>query len=375
MPTFANAITGPENDNAIEGSSINGRGVIGTSESNYGMRAHSTKSAGIRGSSVEGRGVEGWATKSEGVVGISTDGTGIWGQTDGGGIGVLGTSKGGIGVLGEAQNAGDGVVGTSKNGAGVRARSDSGHGAEASSARGDGVRGTSTEAVGVHGVAEHGGAGVVGESRDGVGVRGTSQTGEGLHGETSGSNASAVVAIHRDPAGAGAALRAEKGGDRGHAGFFQGNVHVTRDLSVEGEIWANAGDCAEDFDIADVASCEPGTVMVVGAEGALHPSQSAYDRKVVGVVSGAGSFRPAIVLDKQQAVADRRPIALMGKVFCKVDARSTPIQMGDLLTSSDLPGHAMKAADTSRAFGAVIGKALQSLEHGRGLLPILVTLQ
>jgi len=62
-------------------------------------------------------------------------------------------------------------------------------------------------------------------------------------------------------------------------------------------------------------------------------------------------------------------------VYCKVDATLAPVRVGDLLVSASVPGHAMRATDTAAAFGAVIGKALRSLEHGRGLVPILVTLQ
>jgi hypothetical protein len=66
----------------------------------------------------------------------------------------------------------------------------------------------------------------------------------------------------------------------------------------------------------------------------------------------------------------------MGKVYCKVDAQSGDISVGDLLTTSSTPGHAMKADDPLKAFGCVIGKALQSLPAGqKGLIPILVALQ
>ncbi len=65
----------------------------------------------------------------------------------------------------------------------------------------------------------------------------------------------------------------------------------------------------------------------------------------------------------------------MGKVFCKVDADASPIETGDMLTTSNIPGYAMKAIDPLKAFGAVIGKALASLSEGKGLIPILVTLQ
>jgi hypothetical protein len=69
------------------------------------------------------------------------------------------------------------------------------------------------------------------------------------------------------------------------------------------------------------------------------------------------------------------PVALTGKAFCKVDAKYAPIEVGDLLTTSPTPGHAMKASDPLKAFGAVIGKALCPLKEGTSLIPILIALQ
>jgi hypothetical protein len=62
-------------------------------------------------------------------------------------------------------------------------------------------------------------------------------------------------------------------------------------------------------------------------------------------------------------------------VYCKVDAQYSPIEVGDLLTTSPTPGHAMKADDPLKAFGTVIGKALRPLSEGQGLIPILIALQ
>ncbi len=115
--------------------------------------------------------------------------------------------------------------------------------------------------------------------------------------------------------------------------------------------------------------------MVIEQEDVLRQSQQAYDKRVAGVISGAGEYKPAIVLDKQQSQYDRQPIALLGKVYCKVDASYASIEVGDLLTTSPSPGHAMKASDPLKAFGAGIGKALRPLKEGRGLIPILIALQ
>ncbi len=54
---------------------------------------------------------------------------------------------------------------------------------------------------------------------------------------------------------------------------------------------------------------------------------------------------------------------------------TAPIEIGDLLTTSATPGHAMKATDPHKAFGAVIGKALRPLDRGQGLIPVLIALQ
>ncbi|MGI8713197.1 MAG: hypothetical protein ACR2NR_08455 [Solirubrobacteraceae bacterium] len=160
-------------------------------------------------------------------------------------------------------------------------------------------------------------------------------------------------------------------GDIAHTG----NLHTTGNLVVDGDISLSGADYAEAFDVVHTNGADPGTVMVLDDCGGVRVSDSAYDRRVAGVVSGAGGYGPAVVLDRRSTETDRRPLALMGKVYCRVDAGDAPVAIGDLLTTSSTPGHAMKASDSTQAFGAVIGKALQGLPAGRGLLPILVALQ
>src|SRR5678816_3514332 len=111
--------------------------------------------------------------------------------------------------------------------------------------------------------------------------------------------------------------------------------------------------------------------MVVTEEGTLCASHTAYDRRVAGVISGAANTGQG-----SSWTCPRRcqapPIALVGKVYCKVDAGQQAVDVGDLLTTSGMRGHAMKATDPARAFGAVIGKSLGVLASGVGLVPILV---
>jgi len=149
---------------------------------------------------------------------------------------------------------------------------------------------------------------------------------------------------------------------------------ITLDGTKGDIILANA-DVAEEFEVDPSENAEPGTVMVIDGVGTIGQSREAYDRKVAGVISGAGGFKPGLLLDKKSSPYKRSPLAVTGKVFCKVDARYSPIEVGDLLTTSDTPGHAMKAVNPSRAFGAVIGKSLGTLQGALGMVPILVALQ
>jgi hypothetical protein len=154
----------------------------------------------------------------------------------------------------------------------------------------------------------------------------------------------------------------------------QATIRISGD---SGDIVLQNADFAEDFDIgeAEGLEAEPGTVMTLRDDGALEPCASAYDPRVIGVISGAGGYKPGIVMDKRADRAGRKPIALVGKVYCLVDADLGAVRTGDLLTTSPTPGHAMRAAERERAFGAVLGKALAPLDAGRGLVPVLVNLQ
>jgi hypothetical protein len=307
-----------------------------------------------------------------GVLGIATTADGV---------GVYGGSIGGMakGVVGES-TGNDGVHGSSKTGIGVFGES-SGN---------DAVQGICSDQFhnGVSGINRQilpgGGAGVFGQAESGKGVHGKSSNNIGVFGESIGNDGvqgNSQDANHSGVAGfnqqGGTGVSGVSVGGQGifgkgsPAGHFEGDVEVTGDIRLFG----TGQDCAEDFDIVNLRDSEPGTVMVINKNGALEPSCRAYDKRVAGVISGAGDFSPGIILGKQTSEKARMPIALLGKVYCKVDARRSPIQVGDLLTTSDTPGHAMRAEDPLKAFGAVIGKALCSLQEGQGLIPILVALQ
>ena len=159
-------------------------------------------------------------------------------------------------------------------------------------------------------------------------------------------------------------------GDRNNNGAA--TIHLD---GQAGDIRLRNGDCAEDFEVAMPEAVAPGSVLALGADGRLHLASEPYDRRVAGIVSGAGDTRPGIVLARDPKRHDRLPVALVGRVNCCVDASYGPVAVGDLLTTSGTPGHAMVAGDPSRAFGSVIGKAMAPLRAGLGLVPVLVALQ
>jgi hypothetical protein len=137
-------------------------------------------------------------------------------------------------------------------------------------------------------------------------------------------------------------------------------------------------DIAEPFAVSDLAGMEPGMVVTIDQDhsGALKISERAYDRCVAGIVSGAGDIEPGLIMSRSdETLPGEHPVALSGRVYCWADACYGPIRTGDLLTTSDTPGHAMKVSDYSRAQGAVIGKAMSSLKEGQGLVLVLVSLQ
>jgi hypothetical protein len=145
-------------------------------------------------------------------------------------------------------------------------------------------------------------------------------------------------------------------------------------------------DFSENFDVnpaapgaeAGATKIEAGMVVSIDPAnpGKLALSARPYDRRVAGVISGAGGVKPGMRMSQPGTLADgQQPVALSGRVYCWVDASQGAIEPGDLLTTSNKPGFAMKATDAARAHGAILGKAMTGLKEGRGLALVLVTLE
>ncbi len=141
-------------------------------------------------------------------------------------------------------------------------------------------------------------------------------------------------------------------------------------------------DLAEYFDIVDVKNdinnLEPGTIVSIDPEnpGKLIPCDQAYDKKVAGIISGANGIDPGMLMGHDNTIASGDfPVALTGRVYVKADNSNGKIKPGDFLTTSDKTGYAMKVKKINKAKGAIIGKAMTSLEDSEGLVLVLVTLQ
>ncbi len=106
----------------------------------------------------------------------------------------------------------------------------------------------------------------------------------------------------------------------------------------------------------------------------MRVADQAHDKTVAGIVSGAGDVQPGMLMGQAGTLADGQyPVALTGRVYCRVDAAYGAVRPGDLLTTSPTTGHAMKVTDPQQAQGAILGKAMTALGGGKGL--VLVSLQ
>jgi hypothetical protein len=259
------------------------------------------------------------AVGGNGVIGEANNGTGaygVWGKSTSGYAGYFSGRVNALGAV-TATNAGDAFTGTSTLG---------------------------TSNAGVHGISTvAGGNGVIGEANNGANAY-------GVWGKST----------------------------NGFAGFFDGKVQVNGQMTAR-IVQITGADFSEKFEVGHKGSeLRPGTVLSIDPDrpGKLVVSGKAYDRRVAGVLSGAGGVSTALLLGQPGTLADGdQPVALSGRVYVWADASTGAINPGDLLTTSAVRGHAMKVTDHSRATGAVLGKAMTGLAKGRGLVLVLVTLQ
>jgi hypothetical protein len=167
-----------------------------------------------------------------------------------------------------------------------------------------------------------------------------------------------------------------------------GNVKLTAgsgasitfpDNTIQSTAWNGTlygGDYAESVDVSgERTGYEPGDVLVVDPDidGSFLKGNEPYSKLVAGIYS----TKPGIVGRRQttDSKAIEVPMAMVGIVPTKVSTENGSIKRGDLLVVSSTPGYAMKGTDPTLLTGAVIGKALGTLESGKGVIEVLVSLQ
>lgn len=169
----------------------------------------------------------------------------------------------------------------------------------------------------------------------------------------------------------------------GFATFFDDSGAAVASIGTSptggGGVWIGGQqklDVAEPFEFASRDRVAPGSVVSAAPTGAgIELSAIPYDRKVAGVISGAGSLNAGVRMGARKDGSADLPVAIAGQVYVRVCGESGNIEVGDLLVSSSRPGVAMRGADSSRLVGTVVGKALENWhgpESSEGLVRMLV---
>jgi hypothetical protein len=309
----------------------------------------------------------------------------VWGENAGNGPGVAGTApQGSIGVFGSSTGTGSGVKGVGLMAAsGVRGEAAQGAGVVAVSTSGDGVAtstsGASKSAVYAAANGSYGYGGYfVSASGDGVFATTNGALKSGVYAVSNGANGYGGYFVGKNVTGTGIYATSPSG----VAARFQGTVNVSGGRVVTPVLEITGGsDLSEQFNVRQTDNDRaptPGMVVSIDPDrsGGLVISHTAYDRRIAGIISGAGGVSPGMLMGQQGSAADGdNPVALTGRVYCWADTTNGAIEPGDLLTTADVPGHAMKVTDFAKAQGAILGKAMSSLKSGKGLVLVLVNLQ
>lgn len=162
--------------------------------------------------------------------------------------------------------------------------------------------------------------------------------------------------------------------DGDYAGTGRSRI-ILDELQIKG-----GSDFSEYFDVSPVKNIQPLPGMIVSIDennpGKMIISHSAYDKKVAGVISGANGIKPGMMMGQKKSIADGEyPVAITGRVYVKAETSRSEIKPGDLLTTSNIPGYAMKAGNLRKGTGAIIGKAMTSLKDAEGFVLVLLGMQ
>ncbi len=137
-----------------------------------------------------------------------------------------------------------------------------------------------------------------------------------------------------------------------------------------GKVYTAGGVVSNSSDIAEWIKYigqkpEEGDVLIAAGEEKVTLSSKSYDSRVLGAVT----TDPGVVMSAENAGDDAVRIGLAGRIPVKVSGENGSIKAGDLLTTSDTLGHAMKA--TARSVG-IIGVALEDFNGSTGKIMMLI---
>lgn len=235
----------------------------------------------------------------------------------------------------------------------------------------------------------HDGTGVVGQGGS-QGVSGGTSTTDafatGVAGTSNGATGPGVGVFGQawSPTGIAGLFINRPGGDILHGAVSQNpditvfRVDGTGRVFADGGFQPNGADFAESMAVTgDRSNYSAGDLLVIDpyAKRHLGLAQAPYSTLVAGIYSTKPGMLGSTRKIDEAAARDEIPLAVVGVVPCKVTAENGPIQPGDLLVASSTLGHAMKGTDRPKMLGAVVGKALEALPSGVGVIQVLVTLQ
>jgi hypothetical protein len=148
-----------------------------------------------------------------------------------------------------------------------------------------------------------------------------------------------------------------------------GTANITSTLYKGTSIYSNPDiaekmSSKEKLDFGDVVSADKNNPLHVVK------SKAAYDKAVIGIVSES----PTMVIGNINGTSGTE-IAVVGRVKVKANDNNGNIEIGDLLTTSNEEGYAMKCKDINKCKGAIVGKSLEPLEQQKGKIWILIAMQ
>ena len=336
----------------VYGKSKDGPGVYGTSTGGYGGHFYSANDDAVYADTINGHGVH---VDTGGINGFHVNGANFNGLK----VDYAGTN--GVWIK-EADNHGVYIQDAASDG--VKVWNATGDGFDVKTAGGDGLHVASATDDGVH-IQNATDDGVYIHDVEGVGVYVRHSDGNGVYVES---------------VNAGMWGGSFKGGvyaERGSGNIIEARSGITLRFRVhnDGNVTADGNFTGGGADFADmspaVSGLEAADVLVIGPDGKLALSSQPYSTAVAGVYSTKPGFVGGQADDGD--TTGKVPLAIVGIVPVKASAENGTICPGDLLATSSTPGHAMKATDVKT--GTIIGKAMESLESGMGIIKMLVTLQ